>query len=240
MRGTQPVVLPATSTTRVSRVCSPAPLTVAVVVLPLTSTGSPPSILYSTRATPEVASVPCTVTSSEGAVEPRGGDGGVVARQDRVDADRLDLPARGCVPSPSVRRVRSVCTPSPLTVTTTGPAPGTTAERASSTSSHSICVTPLPPASVPDTLTSTDGVVTQPAGTVVVSTGPAESTCTMWVVHADYVARDVDDARPQRVRAVRGDVERCRRRRPRSGRCRRARRPCARRRTGRRRRCRRA
>ena len=63
MRGTQPVVLPATSTTRVSSVCSPAPVTVAVVVLPLTGTGAPPSILYSTRATPEVASVPCTVTS---------------------------------------------------------------------------------------------------------------------------------------------------------------------------------
>ncbi len=113
-----------------------------------------------------------------------------------------------CLPSPSVMRVRSVCTPSPLTVTLTGPAPGTVAERASSTSSHSICATPLPPVSVPATLTSTDGVVTQPAGTVVVSTGAAESTARCGASTTRHVAREVDDAASQRVRAVGGDVER--------------------------------
>ena len=43
-----------------------------------------------------------------------------------------------------------------------------------------ISVTPLPCVSVPVMCTSTDGsVVTQPVGTVVLSTGPAASTRTM-------------------------------------------------------------
>ena len=126
--------------------------------------------------------MPCTVTSRK--VRLSHAEETVVLSLGRTVSMRTDwIFQDDCLPSPSVMRVRSVCTPSPLTVTLTGPAPGTVAERASSTSSHSICATPLPPASVPATLTSTDGVVTQPAGTVVVSTGPAESTCTMWGVH---------------------------------------------------------
>ncbi len=82
-------------------------------------------------------------------------------------------------PSPSVKRVRSVWMPWPVTVMSTGPAPMTVSERASSTSSQSIWVTPLPTLSVPVMWTSTEELlVVQPDGTVVLSTGPAASTRT--------------------------------------------------------------
>ena len=101
-----------------------------------------------------------------------------------------------------------MCTPSPVTLTLTGPAPATTAERASSTSSHSICVTPLPPVSVPATLTFTDAVGTQPAGMV----GGVHRTRGVDLedvgLEDGLVARVVDDPGAQRVRAVGGDVER--------------------------------
>ena len=148
------------------------------MVLPLTSTGSAAIdlVLDARHAGGRVRAVHGDVQGA--AVEPRGRDGGVVARQDGVDADRLDLPGRllaVAVGDARAERVHALAADGHVD----GARAGTVAERASSTSSHSICVTPLPPVSVPDTLTSTDGVVTQPAGTVVVSTGAAESTCTM-------------------------------------------------------------
>ena len=66
MCATQPVVLPATSVTRVSTMCSPWPLTTAVPVSPAIVAGVP-SIFQSTWSTPEpgATSVPLTVTFTE-------------------------------------------------------------------------------------------------------------------------------------------------------------------------------
>src|SRR4051794_561643 len=88
-------------------------------------------------------------------------------------------------PKASVIRVLSVCTPSPVTTTGTGPAPATSPEVAPLSRSHWMRTTPEPLVSVPETFTLTVPVWTQPAGTEVVSTGALTSTCTMCVVQPE-------------------------------------------------------
>ena len=83
MRETQPEVLPATSTTLVSSVCSPWPVTVTVPDVAIDDAGDAVELLLDARhAGAGRASVPLTVTSSESARQPRGGT--VVSSSGRI------------------------------------------------------------------------------------------------------------------------------------------------------------
>ncbi len=196
MRETQPVVLPATSTTRVSSVCSPVPVTVAMPVSPFTTAGDAVDHVLDARH----AGAGCGV----GAVH-----GDVAASCARATRRR-----RWCCRSAATVSMRTVWTrPAGVVAVAVGEAGAQRVralagdgdgDRAGADDGVGARVLDELPLDLGDAAAAgvgaadrdvdVDAVVTQPAGTVVVSTGPAESTKHVVVGPGAHVAGVVDDA----------------------------------------------
>src|SRR3954451_350447 len=111
---TQPVALPATSTTLVSRAWVPSGITTAAPLAPLLPPTGAPSTFHSTCPTPDSASVPVTLIVVGVYCQVEGTT--VVSTGATLSICTVSLRSVERLPARSSTSVSSVCVPSPVTL----------------------------------------------------------------------------------------------------------------------------